>query len=96
MKQLLVFAGDVGDKFFVPSTLPCFDKVAVKDRNLDSDFTELEGSQVCKHLNSSCLQDHCSMNSSLCSTHPKVSFMLLSYIMMIHAELTFSDVQNSV
>ena len=40
MKQLLVFAGDVGHKFFVPSTLPCFDKVAVKDRNLDSDFTE--------------------------------------------------------
>jgi hypothetical protein len=38
MKQLLVFAGDVGDKFFEPSTLPCFDKVAVKDRNLDSDF----------------------------------------------------------
>jgi hypothetical protein len=41
MKQLLVFAGDVGDKFFEPSTLPCFDKVAVKDRNLDSDFIDL-------------------------------------------------------
>ena len=38
MKQLLVFAGDVGDKFFEPSTLIFFDKVAVKDCNLDSDF----------------------------------------------------------
>ena len=28
----------LGDKFFEPSILPCFDKVAVKDRNLDSDF----------------------------------------------------------
>ena len=60
MKQLLVFAGDVGDKFFEPQaplyigitflcifclnpgTLPCFDKVAVKDRNLDSDFIDLD------------------------------------------------------
>ena len=40
MKQLLVFAGDAGDKFFVPSTLPCFDKVAVKDRNIDSDLKD--------------------------------------------------------
>ena len=38
MKQLLVLAGDAGDKFVEPSTLPCFDKVAVKDHNLDSDF----------------------------------------------------------
>ena len=44
MKQLLVFAGDVGDKFFEPSTLPCFDKVAVKDPNLDSDFIDLDNS----------------------------------------------------
>ena len=40
MKQLLVFAGDAGDKFFVPSTLPCFDKVAVKDRIIDSDLKD--------------------------------------------------------
>ena len=46
MKQLLVFAGDVGDKFFVPSTLPYFDKVAVKDRNLDSDFIDLDHSSL--------------------------------------------------
>ena len=46
MKQLLVFAGDVGDKFFVPSTLPGFDKVAVKDRNLDSDFIDLDHSSL--------------------------------------------------
>ena len=44
MKQLMVFAGDVGDKFFEPSTLPCFDKAAVKDRNLDSDFIDLDNS----------------------------------------------------
>ena len=41
MKQLLVFAGDVWDKFFEPSTLLFFDKVAVKDCNLDSDFIDL-------------------------------------------------------
>ena len=46
MKQLLVFAGDAGDKFFVPSTLPCFDKVTVKDRNLDSDFIDLDHSSL--------------------------------------------------
>ena len=44
MKQLLVFAGDVGDKFFEPSTLLCFDKVAVKDRNLDSEFYRSDNS----------------------------------------------------
>jgi hypothetical protein len=44
MKQLLVFAGDVGDKFFEPNTLPCFDKVAVKDRNLDSEFYRSDNS----------------------------------------------------
>ena len=36
------------------------------------------------------------MNNRICPTHPKVSLMLLSHIMMIHAELIFSDVQNSV
>ena len=46
MKQLLVFAGDVGDKFFVPSTLPSFDKVAFKDCNLDSDFIEFDVSSL--------------------------------------------------
>ncbi len=46
MKQLLVIAGDVGDKFFVPSTIPCFDKVAVKDRNLDSDFIDIDPSSL--------------------------------------------------
>jgi hypothetical protein len=44
MKQLLVFVGDVGDKFFEPNTLPYFDKVAVKDRNLDSDFIDRDNS----------------------------------------------------
>ena len=44
MKQLLVFAGDVGDKFFVPNTIPYFDKVPVKDRNLDSEFIDLDHS----------------------------------------------------
>ena len=51
MKQLLVLAEDAGNKFFEPSTLPCFDKVAVEDRNLDSDFKYADSSEVCKTLN---------------------------------------------
>ena len=66
MKQLLVFAGDVGDRFFKPSTLPCFDKVAVKDRNLDSDFKDIDNHKVCNYLYIVWLQDSFTMNLRIC------------------------------